>query len=99
MGRGTVRLTLTSVFDDKGMKKAENALRDFDKKMEEMGGASSLAHKMAEVSTKAELMGARMQSAGRAMAGVGDSMTAASPRRSSPSAGTPRTRRCSSKAR
>ena len=76
MGRGTVRLTLTSVFDDKGMKKAENALRDFDKKMEEMGGASSLAHKMAEVSTKAELMGARMQRAGRAIADAGDAMTA-----------------------
>lgn len=75
-GRSTVRLTLTSVFDDKGMKKAENALRDFDKKMEEMGGASSLAHKIAEVSTKAERMGARIQRAGRAIADVGDSMTA-----------------------
>lgn len=75
-GRSTVRLTLTSVFDDKGMKKAEAALKAFDTKTAEMGGASSLAHKLADVSTKAELMGARMQRAGRAIADVGDSMTA-----------------------
>lgn len=75
-GRSTVRLTLTSVFDDKGMKKAEAALKAFDTKTAEMGGASSLAHKLADVSTKAELMGARMQRAGRVIADVGDSMTA-----------------------
>ena len=88
--RSTVRLTLSSVFDDRGMRQAERALKAFDTKTAAMGGASSLAHKLADVSTKAEQMGARMQSAGRAMADVG---------RSSPSAGTPRTRRCSSKAR
>lgn len=75
-GRSTVRLTLTSVFDDRGMRQAERALKAFDTKTAAMGGASSLAHKMAEVSTKAELMGARIQRAGRAIADVGDSMTA-----------------------
>lgn len=75
-GRSTVRLTLTSVFDDRGMRQAERALKAFDTKTAAMGGASSLAHKLADVSTKAERMGARMQSAGRAMADVGDSMTA-----------------------
>ena len=75
-GRSTVRLTLSSVFDDRGMRQAERALKAFDTKTAAMGGASSLAHKLADVSTKAEQMGARMQSAGRAMADVGDSMTA-----------------------
>ena len=75
-GRSTVRLTLSSVFDDRGMRQAERALKAFDTKTAAMGGASSLAHKLADVSTKAERMGARMQSAGRAMADVGDSMTA-----------------------
>lgn len=75
-GRSTVRLTLTSVFDDKGMRKAEAALRSFDKKMTEMGGASAIAKRFAEASVAAERMGDRMQSAGRTMAGVGDAMTA-----------------------
>lgn len=75
-GRSTVRLTLSSVFDDKGMRQAERALKAFDTKTAAMGGASSLAHKLADVSTKAEQMGARMQRAGRAIADVGDSMTA-----------------------
>ena len=76
MGRGTVRLTLSSVFDDRGMRQAERALKSFDTKMAAMGGASAIAKRFAEASVAAERMGARMQSAGRAIADVGDSMTA-----------------------
>lgn len=76
MGRGTVRLTLSSVFDDKGMRQAERALKSFDTKAAAMGGASALAKRLAETSVAAERMGARMQSAGRAMADAGDAMTA-----------------------
>lgn len=76
MGRGTVRLTLSSVFDDRGMRQAERALKSFDTKMAAMGGASAIAKRFAEASTAAELMGARMQRVGRTIAGVGDAMTA-----------------------
>lgn len=78
---GTVKLSIVSTFDERGAKKAERALKDFQRKFEVAEG--SQAHKLAQSSialdqqaAKWKNLGSRVQDAGRTMSGVGNALTA-----------------------
>lgn len=78
---GTVKLSIVSTFDERGAKKAERALDDFQRKFEVAEG--SQAYKLAQSSialdqqaAKWKNLGSRVQDAGRTMSGVGNALTA-----------------------
>jgi len=77
----TVKLSIVSTFDERGAKKAERALTDFQRKFEVAEG--SQAYKLAQSSialdqqaAKWKNLGSRVQDAGRTMSGVGNALTA-----------------------
>ena len=77
----TVKLSIVSTFDERGAKRAERALTDFQRKFEVAEG--SQAYKLAQSSialdqqaAKWKNLGSRVQDAGRTMSGVGNALTA-----------------------
>jgi TP901 family phage tail tape measure protein len=75
MANGTVKLTLTSVFDEKGTKAAEKAMRDFEKQAAIMAGDTSLATSFAEKSIAAEQMAAKFTKAADAIGAIGSKLS------------------------
>lgn len=73
--QSTVKLSLTSAFDDKGTKAAEKAMASFERKAEKLGGNSSLANGFAETSIRAEQLGRKFENVGTSISSLGSTAT------------------------
>ena len=73
--RGTVKLTITSAFDDKGTKAAAKALEGFQAKAEKMQASSAAADALAKASIQADRLSGNLEKAGGKLSDLGDSYT------------------------
>lgn len=73
--RGTVKLTITSAFDDKGTKAATKALEGFQAKAEKMQASSAAADALAKASIQADRLSGNLEKAGGKLTDLGDSYT------------------------
>lgn len=73
--RGTVKLTITSAFDDKGTKAATKALEGFQAKAEKMQASSAAADALAKASIQADRLSGNLEKAGGKLSDLGDSYT------------------------
>lgn len=72
MGRsGTIKLTISSVFDEKGTRAAERAMAGFERSMAKMGAESTLASSLAAQSVAIEQYGQKWVNAGNNISSVG----------------------------